>query len=76
MKGREVNLALRRGINSGNTCKGGWPWGEKGLLQQRVRLWLIWSHTMRDALASEGALCKQSRGMLAGTQVISAASIN
>lgn len=38
---------------------------------------LIWSHTMRDALASKGALCKSKGGCsLTGIQVISAASIN
>ena len=67
-----------------NACRDTWqvgqlPWaraGEGPAIAEGEALWLIWSHTMRDALASKGALCKQRRGPLTGLQVISAASIN
>lgn len=40
-----------------------WAWrGEGAAIAKGESLWLIWSHTMRDALASKGALCKQKEG--------------
>jgi len=53
-----------------NACIDTWqvgqlPWaqGEEGAAAAKGEaLQLIWSHTMRDTLASKGALCKQRRG--------------
>lgn len=91
MKGGEVNLGPGQVLNHGNACNqilrclqrhvageaatvgSG---GRGAAVEKGEALQLIWSHTMKDALASKGALCKQGSWPLTGIQVISTASIN